>query len=165
MNTIHTIPCEENATPAKGQTKRVFHVREVTAKYSGVRRVSVKIREPDDVGKFARRVAKDNSREHFVAMYLDGAHQVVSYSIVTTGTATSTHVHPREVFQHAVLVGAAAITVAHNHPSGNLEPSDEDRQVTKVLVEAGKLMGIQILDHVIFSDLGQISLKERGYIS
>ena len=138
------------------------YVREVTAKYIGPRRKAVKIGGPEDAAKFISSVLRDHAREHFVALYLDGAHNVASYSVVSTGSANSAPVHPREVFQGAVLVGACALVVGHNHPSGELRPSDEDRAVTKRLCEAGKLLGVSLLDHIIVSNQGYYSFQEMG---
>jgi DNA repair protein RadC len=88
-----------------------------------------------------------------VALYLDGAHTIIAYSVVFTGTANSCQVHAREIFQCAVLVGAVAVVVGHNHPSGEVSPSSEDLKVTKQLQDAGGLLGIKVLDHVIVTDL------------
>ena len=139
-------------------------IREVTAKYIGPRRKCGRILCPKDVKDFAAKVVRDNSREHFLALFLNGAHHVVSFSVVTTGTANSTLVHPREIFQHAVLVGATAIVVAHNHPSSQLEASGEDVRVTHMLKAAGEIMGIELLDHVIFTDDGHWSFKDNGTV-
>jgi len=110
------------------------------------------------VADFVRSILTDNSREHFVALYLDGAHQVTSYSIVSIGTANASMVHPREVFQRAILAGAVSIIIAHNHPSGVLTPSDEDHKVTQRLKDAGDILGIKLLDHIIISDHSQKSI-------
>ena len=93
-------------------------------------------------------------------MYFDASHCVVAYSIITIGIANQTLIHPREVFQRAILIGATALVVAHNHPSGSVEPSQEDISVTNRLKEAGTLLGIQLLDHVIVSDFKFKSLRE-----
>ncbi len=142
-------------------TKHVF-VREVSAYYRGHCRSSRCIENAKAAKEFFDGIMKENAREQFVALHLDGVHHVVSYSVVSVGTATSTLVHPREVFQIAMLAGACAIIVAHNHPSGGLTPSDEDRRVTKTLVEAGKLLGIPVLDRLIISVEGFMSFAERG---
>jgi len=116
------------------------------------------IKGPNDVADFVRSVLTDNSREHCVALYLDGAHQVVSYSIISIGTANMSVVHPREVFQRAILAGAISIIIAHNHPSGVLTPSDEDHKVTQRLKDAGEILGIKLLDHLIVSDVANVSI-------
>lgn len=138
------------------------YVREVTARYIGPRRKGLKIREPYDAADFMRHMLRDEAREHFFALYLDGAHQVISFSLVSIGTATSATAGVREVFQPAVLLGAVALVVGHNHPSGELTPSAEDIAVTKRLKEAGDLLGIKLLDHVLFTSRESVSLHERG---
>lgn len=138
------------------------YVREVTAKYIGPRRKPLRISGPEDAAKFISSVLRDQAREQFVALYLDGAHNLASYSIVSVGSANSAPVHPREVFQGAVLVGACALIVGHNHPSNELQPSDEDKAVTKRLSEAGKLLGVSLLDHLIVSENGYYSFQEMG---
>ncbi|MEJ7595912.1 MAG: JAB domain-containing protein, partial [Planctomycetaceae bacterium] len=122
--------------------------------------VMFKITGPTDVANFVRSILTDNSREHFVALYLNASHQVAAYSIVSIGSANSAPVAPREVFQRAVLTGAISIVVAHNHPSDSTEPSTEDRAVTKRLRDAGQLLGIKVLDHLIVTDSAYLSLKD-----
>jgi DNA repair protein RadC len=143
--------------------KQIF-VREVCARYSGPRRKGVQIQKPADMKPFLSGILKDNAREQFFAVYLDGAHRIVSYSVVSIGTAQSTLVHPREVFQPAILAGACAVIIAHNHPSGELTPSDKDREVTNSLVQAGGLLGIPILDHIIFAGCELVSAADQGWL-
>ena len=97
------------------------------------------------------RVAK---KEHFVAFYLDTQGRVIERQIISIGTLNSSLVHPREVFEPAVALHAASIIVAHNHPSGSLEPSQEDRDVTRRLTQAGTILGIPLLDHVVVTKDG-----------
>ncbi len=139
-------------------------VREVAVRYIGrSRRAPEKIGNPSQVAAFFRRAIVDDAREHFLAIYLDGRHQALAYRIVSVGTATASLVHPREVFQPAVLLGACAIVLGHNHPSGDPTPSREDREVTDRLSEAGKLLGITLLDHVVFTREGRFhSFSEAG---
>ena len=92
---------------------------------------------------------RDKKQEYFVCLTLDGANRLISKRIITIGTLTSSLVHPREVFAEAISDRAASIIVAHNHPSGNLQSSDADRQVTERLKEAGVLLGINLVDHII----------------
>lgn len=136
-------------------------IREVRVQYHNCHQTQFMIREACDVAMFVRSVAIDNSREQFFALYLSGKHTVVSYSIISIGTANSSMVHPREVFQRAILSGAVALVVAHNHPSGNTNPSEADRRVTKLLREAGGLLGIELLDHVIVAEYGELSLRNE----
>lgn len=102
-------------------------------------------------------------REHFVVLLVDSRRQVIGINTVSIGTASASLVHPREVYKPAVLLGAAAIVLGHNHPSGNTDPSIEDKEATRRLVRAGELMGIPVLDHVIIGD-GFFSFRERGLI-
>lgn len=137
-------------------------VREVTAKYIGPRRRSPVITSPDEAADFIRSVMRDDVREHFVALYLNGANRIASFSLVSIGGAVSAPAHPREVFQPAVLVGAVSLIVGHNHPSGDPTPSSEDRKVTKRLQEAGTLLSIALLDHVIVTHGSYYSFKQCG---
>lgn len=103
-----------------------------------------------------------NDQERFVVACLDTKHRVQCVVVVTIGTLDASLVHPREVFKPAFLEGSSAIVISHNHPSGNPDPSREDRQVTDRLTEAGKLLGIVVLDHIIHGDgTGQVlSIRE-----
>ncbi len=101
-----------------------------------------------------------SDREEFIALHLNAKNTIVSYEIVSIGTLSSSLVHPREVFKAAILSNAASIILCHNHPSGDPDPSKEDLNLTKRLAEAGKLLGIEVLDHVIFGASNYYSLKE-----
>lgn len=141
----------------------VQFIREVSLSYkipSGKRKEKTFVSGPDRAADFIRRVLPDNVREHFMALYLDGSHSVVAFSVVATGGARYCPVIPREVFQPAVLVGACAIVVAHNHPSESTTPSKEDKDTTIRLVDAGKLLCIPILDHILIAGEEHVSLRE-----
>ncbi len=94
---------------------------------------------------------RDKKQEYFVCLSLDGANRLIAKRVISIGTLTSSLVHPREVFADAITDRAASIIVAHNHPSGSLEPSQADREVTEKLREAGGLLGITLLDHIIIT--------------
>ena len=94
---------------------------------------------------------RDKKQEYFVCLTLDGANRLIAKRIISIGTLTSSLVHPREVFSDAITDRAASIIVAHNHPSGNLQPSGADRAVTERLREAGELLGVTLLDHLIIT--------------
>jgi DNA repair protein RadC len=111
----------------------------------------VKISSPKEVYNLVKRYAEDN-RELFILLTLNGAHNVISVSIVTIGIANKTIVHPRDVFRKVISDNATAVIVCHNHPSGEVVPSDEDKQITKRIRKAGEIMGIPLLDHVVFSN-------------
>jgi DNA repair protein RadC len=120
-----------------------------------------KIRMPVDLLPLVDRYI-DRKQEHFLVATLNGAHEAVAVHVVTKGLVNRTIIHPREVFALAITDRAAAVMLAHNHPSGALEPSDEDRDVTRRLVSAGRTIGIPVLDHIIFSDRGYYSFLEDG---
>lgn len=104
----------------------------------------------------------DRPQEHFLVLSLNGAHEVIRLRVISRGILDRTIVHPREVFVDPLSDRAAAIVCAHNHPSGNTDPSPEDRELTKRLRESGELLGIPLLDHVIFSENGYFSFLENG---
>jgi DNA repair protein RadC len=137
-------------------------IREVTLRYRGQGKKLFQIREASNAAEFFRKVLPDNVREHFLTLFLDGAHQVIGYSLVATGTANMCPVGIREVFQPAVILGACALICGHNHPSNNTEPSSADRQVTNSLRAGGELLGIKLLDHVIISEDEFYSFQEHG---
>lgn len=143
----------------KTATQDTF-IREARVNYLHCENVMFKISGPADVANFVRSILTDNSREHFVALYLNAQHKVAAYSIVSIGTANFAPVAPREVFQRAVLTGAISLVLAHNHPSESTEPSTEDKMVTKRLRDAGELLGIKVLDHVIVTNSAFLSMKE-----
>jgi DNA repair protein RadC len=119
------------------------------------------IRGPDDVvGVIGQRLRKE-AREHFLVLLLNARHEVIGKETVSVGSLNASIVHPREVFKPAVLQSAASIVLVHNHPSGDPEPSEEDISITKRLVEAGELLGISVLDHVIVASRGVVSLRAR----
>jgi len=107
---------------------------------------------------------RDNKKEYFVVFYLDVRNQVIKKEIVSIGNLNSSLVHPREVFEPAVRNLCAQIILAHNHPSGDASPSEDDLKITKRLVEAGKILGIEIVDHVIITKDGFFSFKAKKII-
>ena len=104
---------------------------------------------------------RGRERELFLALLLDGKHRLLRQVLVSEGTLNSSLVHPRDVFGPALREGAGALIVAHNHPSGDPEPSCEDLALTERLHEAGVLLGIPLLDHVVIADEAWVSLRER----
>ncbi|MGP1438273.1 MAG: JAB domain-containing protein [Treponema sp.] len=103
--------------------------------------------------------------EHFISISLNGANEIINIRVVSTGTLMNTIVHPREAFADVLIDRAAVVIFAHNHPSGNVEPSIEDIQLTYKLVEVGKILGIEVIDHIIFSQRNNYtSFAEKGMI-
>lgn len=107
---------------------------------------------------------RDNKREHFVVFYLDTRNQKIKREIISVGILNANLVHPREVFEPAIRHSAAQIIISHNHPSDDVAPSEEDLEVTKRLASAGKILGIEITDHVIVSKNSFLSLKCEGLL-
>lgn len=120
-----------------------------------------RIRQAKDILPLVSHLS-DRKQEHFICISLNGAHEVIASRTVTIGLVNATQVHPREVFSDPICDRASAIIVAHNHPSGQLEPSSADREVTKNLIGAGELLGIKLLDHIIFAQSGFYSFAENG---
>jgi DNA repair protein RadC len=111
------------------------------------------------------KIERESKKEHFVVFYLDVRNKVIKKELVSVGILNANLVHPREVFEPAVRYLAAQIILAHNHPSGDPQPSDDDLMMTNRLVKAGKLMGIEVIDHVIVVKDNYLSFKEKRFIS
>lgn len=122
------------------------------------------IRSPEDAAAYLMTDMASLTQEHFVALFLNVKNEILHKETIFIGSLNSSIVHPRELFREAVKRSAASIICAHNHPSGNPTPSPEDIEVTKRLTEAGAVMGIELLDHLIIGDHQFISLKEKGYM-
>ena len=122
-----------------------------------------RIGEPKDVLPLVSHWV-DRPQEHFLVLSLNGAHEVLRLRVISQGILDRTIVHPREVFVDPISDRAAAIVCAHNHPSGNPKPSDEDRELTLRLKKAGDLLGIPLLDHIVFAESGYYSFLEDGLL-
>ncbi|MCL6614810.1 MAG: DNA repair protein RadC [Firmicutes bacterium] len=120
------------------------------------------IRSPRDVAELLMGRLRFLDREHFFAVLLNARNQPLAVERISIGHLTASLVHPRELFKAAIQKSAAAMILAHNHPSGDPAPSQEDVLLTRRLREGGELLGIEILDHVVFGDNRYVSLKERG---
>lgn len=103
-------------------------------------------------------------KEHFKTIFLDSRQKVIKDETIFIGSLNASIVHPREIFQAALEEGAAGIILLHNHPSGNPDPSEEDIEITKQLVKAGEILGIEVLDHIIIANKRYFSFKEKGYL-
>lgn len=119
------------------------------------------VRSPQDVSQLLMEEMRYLEKEQFRVLLLNTKHQVLAVQVVSLGDLTSTIVHPREIFKEAVRRAAAAVILAHNHPSGDPTPSREDVEVTRRITEAGKILGIEVLDHIIIGDNRYISLREH----
>jgi len=138
---------------------RVQLIREGGA---SVRRTRPQITSPTEAAHILLEYLSRLDREHFVVVVLDTKNRIIGFNTVAIGTINSALVSSRETFKSALLANATSIILAHNHPSGDPTPSPEDVQVTRTLVEAGKLLDVTVLDHLVIGDERFVSLKERG---
>jgi len=123
-----------------------------------------KVLTPDDVHDLIREYLQGADREHFIAVFLDTQSKVIGINTVSVGTLTESLVHAREVFKGAILANAASIICAHNHPSGIASASPADISVTRKLVEAGRVLGILVEDHIILGAESFVSLRQEGLL-
>ena len=107
---------------------------------------------------------RDLKKEHFVALYINARNKLIHRDLVSVGTLNANLVHPREVFEPAIARSSVQVIVAHNHPSGDPEPSEDDLVITKKLVDGGKLLGIEVIDHIIITKTGYLSFKDKKLI-
>lgn len=124
---------------------------------------TVKITSPRDVLPLVSHYI-EKKQEYFICVTLNGAGEMIANRIITVGLLNHSPVHPREVYADAITDRAASVIFVHNHPSGNPEPSSQDVEITRQLVEAGSILGINVLDHIIVGKRGHVSLKERGLL-
>jgi len=124
---------------------------------------SIKITDAKDVLPLLNDIA-GKQQEYFVCISLNGANEVIEKRIVTVGLLDKSQVHPREVFADVITDRAASVILSHNHPSGELKPSNSDLKIHEQLIEAGKILGIKVLDHIIISKKGYFSFQEEGLI-
>lgn len=143
------------------QLKASFELARRKDEHDG-ERLSVKSHQ--DVIKVVRQKLKDKKKEHFLILCLDTRNNLKKISTISTGTLDANLVHPREVFKEAIQSLSSSIILVHNHPSGNPEPSEADIDITKRIMETGKIVGINVLDHIIVGDNTSFSFKEKGIV-
>ncbi len=148
--------------PAKAsQIKAVFEIgRRISTQTPAYK--SIELNEPEKVAKLIRGKIKDYHKEHFYIIAVNSRNW--STAEISVGSLNASIVHPREVFAEAIKSKAASVIFIHNHPSGDTEPSDDDLAVTKRLVESGKILGIEVIDHVIVTQNSFLSFKEKGLL-
>ena len=122
------------------------------------------IKDPEGIVKAIRASIKDKVKEHFKLILLNPRNKIIGISTISIGTLNASLVHPREVFKDAIVHNTYSVVLAHNHPSGDSEPSEDDLTMTKRLIEAGKILGIEVLDHIIITKNGYFSFKDRGLL-
>lgn len=125
----------------------------------------IAIRHPGDVARLMMDDLRDLDHEQFKLLMLDTKHRIIKIQTLSVGDLSGTLVHPRELFKAVIRRNSAAVVLVHNHPSGDAEPSTDDLELTRRLVAGGKLLGIEVLDHIIIGDNTYVSLKERGLVN
>lgn len=155
---------EGDVSLKKQSAKRVNIVSLRMVRESSILYKDRKIKSPEDGFKLMKEFLGDVDREYFVVVCLDTKNQPTNINICHVGSLNASIVHPRECFKPAIISNAASIIVYHNHPSLDPTPSREDCEVTKRLVEVGKIIGIDVLDHIIMGGDRYVSLKEKGYV-
>jgi DNA repair protein RadC len=148
---------------SKIQAKRVNIVNVKLVKENSVL-YKRKIGSPTDAVELIRDFIENSDREQLIVCCLDTKNQPTAIHTVSIGSLNSSIVHPREVFKAAILANASSIIIYHNHPSGDSSPSSEDINITTRLKESGKIIGIELLDHIIVGDNNFVSIKEKGII-
>jgi DNA repair protein RadC len=148
-----------------GPTKasQILACFELGRRYYAAPDAQAKVTKPDDILRLLPDLASKR-QEHFICITLNGAGEVLGNRVITVGLLNHSLVHPREVFADAITDRAASVICVHNHPSGSLEPSSQDIAITQQLREAGALVGIPLIDHIIVSRAGHTSLRERGLL-
>jgi DNA repair protein RadC len=158
------VTCEDLiAIPGVGEAKAC----QILAAFELARRMQErtyrpKITSPEDALPYAEDIRLER-QEHVICITLNGAHELIKKRIITKGILNQSQIHPREVFADAITDRAASIIIMHNHPSGNVTPSSDDISVTKKLAEAGEVLGIRLIDHIIVAENGFCSLHGEGY--
>ena len=167
LHEILAMPCAEFARiPGIGTAKAatVLAALELGRRAQQTAKSRPRIREASDVAELLRPRFRAEKREHFLVLPLSAKNEVLMVADVSVGTLTNALVHPREVFEPPIRCGAAHIILAHNHPSGDPAPSAEDHRLTRVLKDAGALLGIPVTDHVIIGGDGFFSFAEEGVL-
>lgn len=143
------------------------YIREVKVVFNPLNTERIKVGTPAFVAEFLQDKIGNDSRENFILLCVNNKNEILSYSLISIGTISEAIVHPREVFLPAIMTKASAVIVCHNHPTGHMLPSRQDIDTTRRLAEAGKVIGIPLLDHIIvgFNADEFYSMKENGYIN
>lgn len=147
------------------QLKACFEIaKRLTNEENFKKNKSIIIRSPKDIFPLLKEKINNFNKEHFIVTSLDSRNKIISVDIISIGTLNSNLIHPRETFEIAIKNHAAGIIICHNHPSGELKPSEDDLTVTNNLIKSGHLLGIEITDHLIISKKSYFSFKEEKII-
>ena len=161
MKPYDTAVVSSNHLPMPQKSNKFYHIKLIK---EGRPEYCTEIRSPEDAVSFFQKRIGASPQEHFAALFLNIRNRLLGWREISKGTLNANLVHPRETYAPAVQLMAAAIIVAHNHPSGVTDPSKEDIEMTKRLQQAGKILGIVLLDHLIVSKNNFSSLKEQGML-
>ncbi len=145
-----------------GKAMQVLAMAELGKRYSQAKRPVEKIKQAKDVFDLFHDRLKEEKQENFIIVMLNNHNNIIGEQLISKGTLDAAIIEPREVFRSAIKNAAARIILIHNHPSGNPSPSNEDIEVTKKLIDAGKLLNIQVLDHIIIGNGSWWSWQESG---
>ena len=143
------------------KASQIIAIFELNKRFSGSRNDGKIIKSARDVFKYCYPKLKGLDKENFIVVYLDTKNRIIRDEGISIGTLNSSLIHPREVFKNAIKESANAIILVHNHPSGDVEPSEEDRTITKILFDTGELLSIKVLDHVIIGNNKWYSFREN----
>jgi DNA repair protein RadC len=157
-------PTSQGTLDVKSRTYRLPVLQVRLVREDAISHESRSVRNASDAAQVARAFLQGADRETFIAILLNTKHKVLGVNLVSIGGLDSAPVHPREVYKPAILAGAKSVIVAHNHPSGDPEPSNEDVAISGQLKRAGEIVGIPLLDHVVVGDTGHVSLCEKGLL-
>lgn len=163
MNKTYSVNLKDNNEKQKS-AKRVDIVSLKMVREKSVMYGNRVISSPNDSAELFRTFIQDCDREHMILCCMDTKNQPTSISVISIGSLNSAIVHPRELYKVAILSNSASIIIAHNHPSGDISPSHEDIVLTNRIDEAGKIIGIKLLDHVIIGKDAYFSFKEDGML-
>ena len=149
-----------------------YHIRTITWKFAEASDVlpelkasrNIQITDPEMLFLRYKSLFENQVRERFIVFWLSTANKVTGFEVISEGNLNSSIVHPREVFRGAIVATASSVILAHNHPSDNPNPSNEDKHITRQLVESGKIIGIPVHDHLIFTNNGYYSFAEHGLL-
>ncbi|MFD0710992.1 DNA repair protein RadC [Paenibacillus sp. GCM10027626] len=147
-----------------GKAQQIISLIQLTQILSKPKRIIKIIKSPNDVYELLAPEVQHLNKEHFVALLLNTKNHLIAKEIISIGSLNATIAHPREVFHKAIRHSSASVIAVHNHPSGDPQPSYEDIEITRRLAEAGEIIGIELLDHVVIGEDRYVSLKEKGHM-
>jgi DNA repair protein RadC len=143
---------------------QIVSLFELNRRVNHTRNINRKIHTARDVFEYMDGRIPDGTREHLFVLHLNTKNQIVKNDLISVGTLNASLIHPREVFKAAIRESSHAIILVHNHPSGDVEPSNADRQVTTLLKQAGSIIQIELLDHIIIGKTGWFSFRENALL-